>query len=213
MYQARIDRVLQAMKAMGLEQMIVSDPDSIWYLTGYYVYPFERLFALYLRADGAHKLFLNRMFPVPEAPWEQVWFSDTDDYVAILAQHVDADKPMGIDKEWPARFLLPLMAHNPNSRCVLASACVDDARACKDETERELMRRSSQINDIVMERASAWIREGMTEREIADYIVSQYAAEGCDAMASCPLFPLAPMLLIPTMRRIRPPEGRGLHRH
>ena len=28
MYQARIDRVLQAMKAMGLEQMIVSDPDS-----------------------------------------------------------------------------------------------------------------------------------------------------------------------------------------
>ena len=68
MYQARIDRVLQAMKAMGLEQMIVSDPDSIWYLTGYYVYPFERLFALYLRADGAHKLFLNRKFPVPEAP-------------------------------------------------------------------------------------------------------------------------------------------------
>ena len=89
-------------------------------------------------------------------------------------------------------------------RCVLASACVDDARACKDETERELMRRSSQINDIVMERASAWIREGMTEREIADYIVSQYAAEGCDAMAFQPLFPLAPMLLIPTMRRIRP---------
>ena len=28
MYQARIDRVLQAMKAMGLEQMIVSIPLS-----------------------------------------------------------------------------------------------------------------------------------------------------------------------------------------
>ena len=192
MYQARIYRVLQAMKAMGLEQMIVSDPDSIWYLTGYYVYPFERLFALYLRADGAHKLFLNRMFPVPQAPWEQVWFSDTDDYLAILAQNVDADKPMGIDKEWPARFLLPLMAHNPNSRCVLASACVDDARACKDETERELMRRSSQINDTVMERAAALIREGMTEREIADYIVSQYAAEGCDTMAFQPIVSFGP---------------------
>lgn len=45
---------------------------------------------------------------------------------------------------------------------------------------------------------------GMTEREIADYIVSQYAAEGCDAMAFQPLFPLAPMPLILTMRRIRP---------
>ena len=49
MYEARIRRVLEALEQMGLEQMIVSDPDSIWYLTGYYVEPFERLFALYLR--------------------------------------------------------------------------------------------------------------------------------------------------------------------
>ena len=39
MYQERIGRVLAAMEQMGLEQMIVSDPDSIWYLTGYYVFP------------------------------------------------------------------------------------------------------------------------------------------------------------------------------
>lgn len=57
MYEARIQRVLAAMKAMGLEQMIVSDPDSIWYLTGYYVYPFERMLVLYLRSDGNHILF------------------------------------------------------------------------------------------------------------------------------------------------------------
>ena len=37
MYQERISRVLAAMERMGLEQMLVSDPDSIWYLTGYYV--------------------------------------------------------------------------------------------------------------------------------------------------------------------------------
>ena len=30
MYQERIGRVLAAMEQMGLEQMIVSDPDSIW---------------------------------------------------------------------------------------------------------------------------------------------------------------------------------------
>ena len=68
MYEARIQRVLAAMKAMGLDQMIVSDPDSIWYLTGYYVYPFERMLVLYLRSDGNHILFLNKLFPVPEAP-------------------------------------------------------------------------------------------------------------------------------------------------
>ena len=65
MYQERISRVLAAMERMGLEQMLVSDPDSIWYLTGYDVFPFERLYAFYLRKDGQHKLFLNKLFPVP----------------------------------------------------------------------------------------------------------------------------------------------------
>ena len=187
MYQERIDRVLAAMEAMGLEQMLVSDPDSIWYLTGYDVFPFERLYALYLRKDGQHKLFLNKLFPVPEAPWEQVWFSDTDDYLTILAQAVDGEKDMGVDKDWPARFLLPLMAHNPSCRYVLASDCVDDARACKDAVERDLMREASRINDVVMERAAAYMKEGMTEREVADYIVGQYAAEGCDSTSFLPI--------------------------
>lgn len=187
MHQERIERVLAAMQAMGLEQMLVSDPDSIWYLTGYDVAPFERLYALYLRADGRHKLFLNRLFPTPEAPYEQVWFSDTDDYLSILASQVDGERPMGIDKDWPARFLLPLMQKNPGSRYQLASDCVDDARACKDATEQELMRVSSQINDRVMERAAAHIRVGMCEREVADYIVAQYVAEGCDTTAFLPI--------------------------
>lgn len=50
------------------------------------------------------------------------------------------------------RFLLPLMAHNPSCKYVLASDCVDDARACKDAVERDLMREASRINDVVMER-------------------------------------------------------------
>lgn len=187
MYQARIEKVLDSMRAMGLEQMIVSDPDSIWYLTGYYVFPFERLLALYLRADGQHKLFLNKLFPASGTPHQEVWFSDTDDYVAILASHVDGSRPMGVDKDWPARFLLPLMAHNPGSRYILASDCVDQARACKDAAEQELMRNASRINDIVMERAAAYIREGMTEREVAAYIEGQYAAEGCEGPSFSPI--------------------------
>ena len=35
MYQERIKKVLAAMEEMGLEQMLVSNPNSIWYLTGY----------------------------------------------------------------------------------------------------------------------------------------------------------------------------------
>ena len=50
---------LLLLNKMGLTQMIVSDPLSIRYLTGVWVDPYERLYALYLRTDGKHRFFLK----------------------------------------------------------------------------------------------------------------------------------------------------------
>ncbi len=187
MYEKRIARVMEGLEKIGLEQMIVSDPNSIWYLTGYYVHPYERLFALYLRRDGNHKFFLNKLFPVPEVDFEQIWFSDTDDYLTIMAENVDGSKPMGIDKDWAARFLLSLQNHHPGMKCVESSDCVDDARSCKDEVEQELMRKVSAINDRVMLQVEEYVKEGMTEKQVSDFIQAQYAAEGSDSLAFPPI--------------------------
>ena len=176
----RIGRVLQAMKERGLSQMIVCDPQSIDYLTGVYVAPFERLFALYLRADGNHVFFLNKLFTVPETPLEKVWFSDTDDSIGMIAQRIQAGEPLGIDKEWTARFLLPLMERLPGTSFQLASDCVDSVRARKDAAEQELMRMNSRLNDEAMTRAVAYIREGMTERQVANFLMAQYKELGCE---------------------------------
>lgn len=187
MYQARIQRVLDAMKAQDLEQFLISDPISIYYLTGYDVEPMERMLVFCLRQNGKHTLFVNQMFSIPETPWEQISYSDTDDCLAILASHVDPNAPTGVDKEWPARFLLPFMALCPNCPCTVGSDCVDDVRACKDAAEQELMRVSSRINDIVMEKAAAQLHEGVTEKEIAEFILAQYPAEGCEGPSFAPL--------------------------
>ncbi len=183
----RIGRVLEAMRRRGLVQMLVSDPQSICYLTGVYVEPFERLFALYLHADGRHAFFMNRLFPVPDTDIETVWHTDTDDPVAAIAGRVNAATPLGVDKNWPARFLLPLMQAVPGLRCELASACVDDVRAVKDEAEQALMRENSRINDEVMRRAAAFLREGVTERACAQFILEQYALLGCEGPSFAPI--------------------------
>jgi len=175
----RIERVLQAMEEKRLDQMIVSDPMSIWYLTGVEVAPYERLFALLLRTDGKHVLFLNNLFHVKETGLTEVWYSDTDDVIGLIAEKIMPDAALGIDKEWPARFLIPLTERCPGMKPVLASDCVDDCRAVKDEAERELMREASRINDAVMERAAAYIREGMTEKQIASFIEEEYLKAGC----------------------------------
>ena len=65
MNQQRVDRVLARLGEKGLEQALICDPLSIWYLSGYYTEPYERFFALYLgRCDGQEcaVLFCNRLF-------------------------------------------------------------------------------------------------------------------------------------------------------
>lgn len=183
----RIDRVLQAMKAKGLTQMIVCDPQSIDYLTGVYIEPMERLFALYLRTDGQHIFFFNKLFTVPQTSIQAVWFTDTDDFIGMMAQRMQAGQPLGIDKEWTARFLLPLMEQMPGTTFQLASDCVDSVRACKDSAEQELMRMNSRLNDEAMNRAVAYIREGMTERQVADYLMDQYQELGCEKTSFPPI--------------------------
>lgn len=187
MEQSRIDRVLQAMKEQNLTQLIVSDPQSIWYLTGVDVAPFERLFALLLRADGGHVLFLNKLFHVKQSAFEEVWFDDTDDAVGMIAERITPDAALGIDKLWPARFLIPLMEKCPQMTPVLASDCVDDCRAVKDEEEKRLMREASRINDLVMERVAAYVKEGMTEKQVASFIEQEYLKEGCSGPSFAPI--------------------------
>lgn len=179
LHENRLSRLCQALTEKGLKQMIVSDPLSIWYLTGVSIEPGERLYALYVHTDGRRLLAVNRLFSVPENSLPVLWFTDTDDAVGLLAGKVDSQADMGVDKKWPARFLLGLMEKNPGVRYVNSSCCVDGIRAVKDEDEKEKMRISSQINDRCMEAAAAYIREGMTERECAAYIDNLYKEAGC----------------------------------
>ena len=182
MYTARLNRVCEELQKMGLDQMIVSDPLSIRYLTGVWVQPYERLYALYVRTDGKHCFFLNNLFVIPEVDLDQVWMSDTDDCIGMVAERIakyGADAPLGIDKSWSAGFLLGLMEKNPNAKYVNASCCVDRVRSIKDAYEQEKMRESSRINDACMEKIAAFVKEGMTEKECADQVRALYKEAGC----------------------------------
>ncbi|MGM9619132.1 MAG: M24 family metallopeptidase [Oscillospiraceae bacterium] len=182
MIQSRFDRVLQEMERSGIPQLLVSDPLGILYLTGIENHPFERFWALLLRRDGRHVLFSNKLFNLPATPLEVVTLSDTDDVAAHVAPHL-LPGVMGVDKTLQARFLLPILSAAPAVKPVLGSDCVDNVRACKDETERRLMRRASEINDACIQKVAAFIHDGVTERECAQYLDRCYAEYGCEGLA------------------------------
>ena len=153
MDQGKVARVLKSMEEHEIPQMIISDPVAVFYLTGKRIEPGERLLALYLNVNGGHKLVINKLFPQEkDLGVELVWYDDIEDGVEILSRLVEKDKTMGVDKTWPARFLLRLQELGGGSRFVNGSPIVDYIRMVKDEKEKELMREASRLNDIAMER-------------------------------------------------------------
>ena len=188
MDQGKVTRVLAAMKEQELTQMIVSDPVAIFYLTGKWIIPGERLLALYLNVSGDHKLVINKLFPQEkDLGVEIVWYDDVEDGVEILSRYVEKDKPMGIDKTWQARFLLRLQELGGGSCFVNASPIVDDIRMIKDEKEQALMRESSRLNDLAMERLIPWVSKGLTEKELNAKIREIYQELGCDGVSFDPI--------------------------
>ena len=187
MNHSRISRVIENMNACGLSQILVTATPSVYYLTGKWVSPGERMLALYLNADGDVRLFANRLFALggnTDVPL--VEFDDTEDSVALLAGHVKPGK-IGIDKTWPSQFTIRLMEAMPNAQPVLGSAPVDDARMCKDAQEIELMRESSRMNDEAIVRTMAQLHEGMTELELQDAYLKNAKAVGGEGGSFTPI--------------------------
>lgn len=178
--QSRVQRVIANMEAEQLKQIIISSKESIYYLTGIWVDPFERMFALYLDDSGRVVLFGNELFCLqPEPGMELVVGKDGVNPLPDLASVVKPGK-IGIDKTWQSKYLIGLMELRKDIVPVNGSTPVDMARLQKDAEEIEAMRNASRINDDVMKTAISLIHEGATESEISGRIEKMFAERGGD---------------------------------
>lgn len=188
MKENRLKKVLDRMQEMGCQQALISDPMSIYYLTGRLLDPGERFYALYLRSDGKHLIFINELFTVEEdLGVEKVRFSDTDDVISLVAERMMPSHALGVDKDLPARFLLPLMDTHAAVSFVNVSAAVDLTRGCKDAEEIERMKRASAINDEAMAQFQKLIRPGVTEEAVARQMLEIYRRLGAEDYSFDPL--------------------------
>ena len=84
------------MAEQGLEQILVTAPASVYYLTGLWVSPMERMWVLYITEKDC-VLYANELFGVEEQEG------------AELVLHSDSDQPTGALAESAVRLLLELI--------------------------------------------------------------------------------------------------------
>ena len=187
LHEARVTTVLNNLATQGLTQALVCEPLSIKYLTDYYTQPYERFFALLVSTRGT-TLFVNKLFPSAAGAADTVVsFTDVDDPVPLVAAACDCAAPLGVDKALEARWLLPLMQMWVAPRFELGSFAVDNARSIKDQTEQELMREASRLNDEAMAWLASQVRPEASELSIAEGLLGEYRRLGSEGYSFSPI--------------------------
>lgn len=175
----RRQKIIANMVAMGLDQLLISDPAAIFYLTGAWIHTGERMLAMLVGKDGTYRLFVHEMFQQDDDLGMPVtYFTDVQNPVAILNKAVIASGVLGIDNNWQAHFLLKLQGLNTGVKMVQGSFAVDHVRMCKDEDEQRRMENASRLNDQAMERIQKEIRSGRTELEMVECLKDIYKEQG-----------------------------------
>lgn len=183
----RIQTIKQTMAQTKTDALLVTDPSSIFYLTGQWIHPGERLLVLLLRQDQGDQLLINELFPLPaDLGVPKVWFQDTEDSVKLLSTYLQEGETVAVDGNWPSEFLLRLMSLK-NCRYLSGSAIINRSRSRKDQREQAAMRSASLVNDQAMARLRGRFYTGITELEAADLLKGIYHDLGADGFSFPPI--------------------------
>lgn len=184
MIQDRLNSVRAHMRKNGLEQLIITQPQAIYYLTGLWCNPMDRLDALVVTEDSC-KLLCYVLAVIEPEDCAVTIYSDTGKTVSTLSSLLKSGVT-GVDGYLHSRFLLPLMQLRPDLQWKV-STCVEDARMMKTPEEVQLLRHASEVTDDVFADSFRQLREGMTELDLGAVFSDAFMAHGVGRFAGDPM--------------------------
>ncbi|MBK0347326.1 aminopeptidase P family protein [Aerococcaceae bacterium zg-ZJ1578] len=191
MHYTRISSLIEELNRQKLSDLIISNPTTIFYLTGYEnLHPGERFYVLHVTAQGDFYLYLNRLFPEPVSLSENtkvIYHYDGEPALIPLAESIAANAHIGIDKDWPSRFLLELIALKPQATFTNGSPVSDGLRGVKSAEEIETMLEASHRNDQVMTAIIEKVPMGLTESTMVGELATLYRQHECDGFSFDPI--------------------------
>jgi Xaa-Pro aminopeptidase len=182
---SRLDLVRDAVRAAGLDAVLLTPGPDLRYVTGYDAKQLERLTCLAVPAHGDPALFVPRLeLPAAQAspagalgleliPWEET--ADPFGLVTGLLGDISA---VGLSDRMWALFVLRFRDALPGVRLALASGALRPLRVRKTPAEVAALREAGEAIDRVHARVPGWLRPGLTEREVGSVITEAILAEG-----------------------------------
>ena len=177
-YDSRLAAVRAAMAKCGVDLLLASSPENIFYLTGLDHWGYFAPHVLMVPPDGEMVLCTRAMEKATvanqvgnarfEGHGDGETVADTVER-AVAAERVSA-RAVGIEA-WssglPHGLAEALKKRFPNARWVDVTGLVDDLRMVKSPAEQVWMRRAAAVSDAGADAAMAAVRTGASERHVA----------------------------------------------
>ena len=190
-YRERLGRVQHEISARGLDGLVLFQPESVTWLTGFYTRGYSSFQCVLVPPAGdpltccrdmeAYYLERTGVF----AP--RVFWTDTDDPVRVAADAIDElfgpTPRLGVELDaWPltARRFLRLFPQSAGVTVDDVSEALGMLRRIKSPSEIALVRRAAEAAEAGMAAAATTARAGITERTLAAAISEALIRAGSD---------------------------------
>ena len=204
-FATRREKLGAAMAAAGLDGLVVSTPENIFYLTGLDHQGFFALHLLIVTAAGEMTLIARAMERITVEDQVSgarfVGYADNEDPARVACTALqDSDLArgrIGVEKHslfFPPRAYEALLAGTPEATWLDASRLIDELRMIKSPLEIAYTRQAAAVTDAMLQAAIATAAPGVNEREVAAEIHRAMILAGGDTPGFGPFIRPTPRL-------------------
>ncbi|HEX2155063.1 MAG TPA: Xaa-Pro peptidase family protein [Acidimicrobiia bacterium] len=196
-FSRRRERAAAAVRQAGLDVLLVTIPENIYYLIGLDHFGYFAFHMLVIPKEGEPVLVARKMEhvtigrDVPDLIFEG--YGDNDDLPGHCVDVIRsaAGQPGRIGMEETSLYLIPTVAlavrdHFTDAEVVDATQLVTSHRLVQSPEELEITRQVASISDAMIEAAITAARAGVTERDVAKAAVAAMMDAGGEPPAFWP---------------------------
>ena len=181
----RLARVAEAVRAKGLDVLLLTPGPDLRYVTGYDAKQLERLTCLAIPAQGdpfllVPRLELNAALASPAAAltMEILTWGETEDPFGMISGAIGEPHSVALSDRMWALHVLAFEDAFPTAERRLASSVLSPLRMRKSAAEVGALKEAGEAIDRVHANVPGWLRPGLTEREAGAKIAEAIIAEG-----------------------------------
>ena len=181
----RLAEVAGAVRANGLDVLLLTPGPDLRYVTGYDAKQLERLTCLAVPADKDPFLLVPRLelkaaqaSPAGALDLDIVTWGETEHPFGMIKDAVGDPRSVALSDRMWALHVLQFRDAFPAARQYLASSVLSALRMRKSAAEIAALKAAGEAIDRVHANVPGWLRPGLTERQVGAKIAEAILAEG-----------------------------------